>query len=57
MTQLKIIKCSNRMYWYRDSIGKLFPFVREENDYYISREPTGYINIIKKEDAEKVVTN
>ena len=44
------------MYWYRDSIGKLFPFVREESDYYISREPTGYINIIKKEDAEKVVT-
>ena len=56
MTVLKIIKCSNLMYWYRDHIGGIFPYLREDMDCYITREPEGYTNIIKKTDAEKIET-
>lgn len=51
---LKIIECSDSQYWYSDMIGKYVPYVRAHpnEDIYISREPEGYVNIVKMCDAE-----
>lgn len=54
MQQLKIIKCSDNLYWYNNLIGQTVPLLREYEDCYMSREPDGFANIIKKEDAEVV---
>lgn len=54
MKFLLIEKCSDSMMWYRDKIGKLVRFVREEVDTFWSREDAGYINIVKLQDAKVV---
>ena len=53
---LKIIDCSDYQYWYSDMVGKYVPYVREHPNegIYISREPEGYVNIVKICDAELV---
>ena len=50
---LKITGCSDYQYWYADMIGKYVPYVREHSTegVYISREPEGYVNIVKFCDA------
>jgi len=52
--KLKLIKCSDSLYWYKDLIGQEVPLLREYEDCYLSREPDGYANIVRKEDAEVV---
>jgi hypothetical protein len=42
------------MMWYRDKVGDVVAFVREYEDCYMSREPAGYLNIVKKQDAELI---
>jgi len=54
MEKLKIIKCSDTLYWYKDLVGQLVPLLREYEDCYMSREPDGFANIVRKEDAEVV---
>ena len=54
--ELRIIGCSDPLMWYSHKVGKSVPFVRELEDCFISREPTGYVNIVRKEDAEIVYT-
>jgi hypothetical protein len=54
MQQIKILKCSDRLYWYSSLIGQQVPLLREYEDCYMSREPDGFANIVKKEDAEIV---
>lgn len=49
--KLKITACTDPMMWYADKIGQIVPFLREESDCFISREPSGYINIVRKTDA------
>lgn len=51
MKALKITHCNDRLMWYADHVGKTVPLVREEADGYVSREPAGYTNIVKKKDA------
>ena len=51
---LKITNCSDTMMWYRGFVGETFPVFGEEADYYISREKGGYVNIVKKCDAELI---
>ena len=51
---IKVIRCRDSMMWYSNHIGKTFPYLGQENDYYISREPGGLVNIIKKSDAIKL---
>ena len=51
MKQIKIIKCSDRLLWYNKLVGHTVPFLREYDDCYMSREPAGYANIVRKEDA------
>lgn len=45
------------MMWYRDKIGEVVTLAKNEHsdsDIYWSREPDGYLNIVKKQDAEVV---
>lgn len=52
MKQLRITKCSDPQMWYAGLVGKTVPLLREETEGYLSREPKGYTNIVRKEDAE-----
>lgn len=57
MKALKIIKCSDSMMWYRDKIGEVVTLAKHEHsdsDVYWSREPAGYLNIVKKQDAQVI---
>lgn len=51
MKQLRITGCNDRLMWYSGLVGELVPFLREERDAYLSREPAGYVNIVRKADA------
>ena len=57
MKRLRIIKCSDGMMWYADMVGQTVPYLggwSDSPDVYASREPAGYVNIVKKIDAEIV---
>lgn len=57
MKALKIISCSDSMMWYRNKVGEVVTLAKPEHadpDIYWSREPAGYLNIVKKRDAEVV---
>ena len=51
---IKIIKCSDVLFWYNSYIGSTFEAYREYKDQYLARAPDGYSNIIKKIDCEVV---
>lgn len=46
-----VLSCSDSLYWYRRSIGKVFPLLRDAGQDWISREHSGLTNIIDKRDA------
>lgn len=48
---IRIIKCESPMLWYFPHIGKSFKFIREDDEGYWTREPAGYLNVVRKEDA------
>lgn len=48
---LLIVACSDPMMWYANKVGHYVPYLGEWVDGYKSREPAGYINIVKKADA------
>jgi hypothetical protein len=50
---LLITGCSDRLMWYANLIGQEVPYLgRWDNDkHYKSREPAGYVNIVKYSDA------
>lgn len=53
---IKITKCSDNLLWYRNKIGQAVELVREDSQYYWSREDGklpigGHLNIIHKCDA------
>lgn len=52
--QVRIIKCSDSMMWYRDMIGKIVLIERETPDWYWAREGGSFncLNIIQKSDVE-----
>ena len=51
MKALKIMRCSDSLMWYCDKVGETVQLVREYDDCYMSREPAGYLNIVRLEDA------
>ena len=55
--KFKITGCTDHLMWYSDCIGQLAPYVAVYTDCYMSREPAGYTNIIKHEDAELVIVD
>lgn len=54
MKKLLIKQCKDPMRWYVNLIGKEVPFLGDMRDEYRSREPSGYINFVRYEDAEIV---
>jgi hypothetical protein len=57
MKALKIISCSDSLMWYRNKVGEVVTLAKPEHadpDIYWSREPAGYLNIVKKRDAEVI---
>ncbi|WP_339615231.1 hypothetical protein [uncultured Gilvimarinus sp.] len=48
---LLIKKCSDPQYWYADLVGTHVPFIREDAFGYVSREPAGYTNFVRRDDA------
>jgi predicted short-subunit dehydrogenase-like oxidoreductase (DUF2520 family) len=54
MKQLLINKCSDPQLWYAGLVGKQVPLLREIPEGYLSREPAGFTNIVKREDAQVI---
>ena len=54
MRALLIIKCSDSLMWYQDKVGETVQLVREYEDCYMSREPAGYLNVVRLQDAQVV---
>ena len=50
--KLHIKQCRDPLMWYSRKIGEDVDFVREDKDYYWSRDDGGYINIVHKTDAD-----
>jgi hypothetical protein len=54
MKMLLIKSCHDSLMWYRDKVGEYVPYVRTFEDCHLSREPSGYTNVVKLQDAEIV---
>ena len=49
---LKIVSCSDKLMWYSKLVGKVVPYLGVwEGDGYKSREPAGYVNVVRFKDA------
>lgn len=52
ITLLRITGCSDSQLWYANLVGQLVPYEADDGQYgYRSREPSGYVNFIRREDA------
>ena len=54
MKKLLIKKCSDPHLWYADLVGQEVELLREDCDGYWSREPAGYTNIVRRDDAQVI---
>jgi hypothetical protein len=54
MKKLLITGCNDRNMWYSGLVGKQVPFLKEESDVYRSLEPAGFVNFVRKADAQIV---
>lgn len=54
MTRIRIEKCSDPQLWYADLVGQEVPYIREIDEGYLSREPAGYTNIVRREDGRVI---
>lgn len=54
MKKLLIKKCSDPQLWYADLVGQEVELLREDRDGYWSREPAGYTNIVRRDDAQVI---
>ena len=53
---VRILKAGEPSYWYINKIGRMFEFEREGDFTYKTREKDGSLAVIRKEDAELIVT-
>jgi hypothetical protein len=51
---LRITACSDSSLWYRDLVGQSVPYCGRWPEGYASREPAGFSNVVRFEDAELV---
>jgi hypothetical protein len=54
MRKLRITGCSDSSMWYAGMVGQVVELLGADRREYLSREPAGYVNIVKKSDAEVV---
>lgn len=52
--KLRITGCSDSSMWYAGKVGELVDLLGADRREYLSREPAGYVNIVRKTDAEVV---
>jgi hypothetical protein len=52
--QILITGCSDPQMWYADRVGTTVPFVRQDSCGLWSREPAGYLNIVRPADGQIV---
>ena len=51
---LRITGCSNSSFWYSGKVGAVVPLIGLDAGEYVTREPSGFVNIVKIADAELV---
>jgi hypothetical protein len=56
MKVLKISKCSDSLLWYSNLVGTTVPYLGMVDGEYLTREPSGHVNIIKQGDAIVIET-
>ena len=54
MKELLIHRCPDSSMWYSHLVGERVVLVRDTGIEYISREPDGYLNIVRYVDADVV---
>lgn len=54
MKMLRITGCSNSSFWYAEKVGDVVQLIGLDRDEWITREPAGFVNIVKHCDAEVV---
>jgi len=54
MKKLKIIQCSDSMLWYANLVGQEVPLLKEVDEGWLSEEPDGYTNIVRRSDAQVI---
>lgn len=54
---VKILRCSDFMFWYNNKIGDTFNFYSESFDCYWVRDRDGYRNTVLKSDCEQIYPN
>lgn len=54
MKKLRIENCSDPQLWYADLVGQKVELLCEDSEGYWSREPSGYTNIVRREDAQVI---
>lgn len=52
--QLRITRCSDSLMWYANLVGQTVPYLGTWPEGYRSREPAGYINVVRFQDAEVI---
>jgi hypothetical protein len=52
--KLLIKQCPDKLRWYAPLVGQTVPYLGDLGDEYRSIEPNGYINFVRREDAEIV---
>lgn len=53
--KVKIVKCSDWMYWYHNQIHEVYTVYKVYDDGYIVRADDGFLNVIRPQDCEIVV--
>lgn len=51
---IRITKSRDPNMWYAGKVGEIFPLLGQWPEGYKSREPAGYVNVVRYEDAEIV---
>ncbi|MAN51201.1 MULTISPECIES: hypothetical protein [unclassified Marinimicrobium] len=54
MKAIYIEKCKDSQLWYWELVGETVPYIRDIDEGYLSREPAGYTNIVRREDGRVI---
>ena len=52
MMRIRITRCSDTARWYAGNVGETFDVAWVDSEGYWTREPSGYRNVVLKQDAE-----
>ncbi len=51
---IRITGCRDSLMWYAKLVGHEFPVQAEDSEGYWCREPAGFLNVVRRGDAEVV---